>query len=213
MPAYPWLRSARAHFSPNKLARGDLTTEPRRANGGTMGTELTEIEEYCPAMSALTALQREFVYQWCEHPNYNGAQLVAAAGFQGNANTLRVTAHRLTHDEKILAAMNEEAGKRIKTGGLIGVQAIIKIALNEQHKDHLKAALALLDRTGFHALTEHKVTVDDKRPQTKAELVEAVRRVAAEAGLTADAAEKLIGQGATDVVDATFEEIPNEEDL
>ena len=172
-----------------------------------------KIEEYGEAMSALSPLQRNFVNNWCEHPNWSGLALVKASGYQGNDNVHGVTAHRLTHDKKVLAAMDEEAGKRMRYGGAIAVGAIVAIALNPAHKDHLKACQLLLDRTGRHATTEHKVIVDDKRPETKAELIAAIKKVATEAGLDEVATQKLIGSQGTEVIEAEFEEIPNVEDL
>ena len=178
-----------------------------------MANELAEIDDYGPAMLALSPMMRRYVVMWCEHPNFGPKALAKAAGYQGDDNCLAVTGHRVSHDKKVLAAMDEEASKRLRYGGAIGVAAVVKIALNEAHKDHLKAALALMDRTGRHAMSEHKVIVDDKRPETKAELIAAIKRVADEAGLDDGAVQKLIGVDAGTVVDAEFEEIPNVEDL
>ena len=178
-----------------------------------MANELAEIDDYGPAMLALSPMMRRYVVMWCEHPNFGPKALAKAAGYQGDDNCLAVTGHRVSHDKKVLAAMDEEASKRLRYGGAIGVAAVVKIALNEAHKDHLKAALALMDRTGRHAMSEHKVVVDDKRPETKAELIAAIKRVAGEAGLDDGAVQKLIGVDVGNVVDAEFEEIPNVEDL
>jgi hypothetical protein len=174
-----------------------------------MGQEITKAEDlegYGPAMSACTPLQRRFVELFHDHPTWNAVQLAEAAGSKATTReSMRVTGQRLMHDDKVLAAMNEEACKRIKTGGMIGVAAVVKIALNESHKDHLKAALALMDRTGFHALSEHKVTVDDKRPQSKRELIEATKNVLSELGMSpADASKFLSAATNEDIVEAEF---------
>ena len=120
-----------------------------------MANELTEIDDYGPAMLALSPMMRRYVVMWCEHPNFGPKALAKAAGYQGDDNCLAVTGHRVSHDKKVLAAMDEEASKRLRYGGVIGVAAVVKIALNEAHKDHLKAALALMDRTGRHANIGH----------------------------------------------------------
>lgn len=169
-----------------------------------------DLDGYGPAMLALTARQRAFVKASMNHPTANQAKLAEIAGFTGSPQSLQVTGHRVQHDEKVLAAMNEEAGKRMRTGGLIGVSAVIEIALNKTHKDHLKAALALMDRTGFHALSEHKVTVDDKRPQSKKELIDATKNVLAELGMTPAQAEKFLEGKTDDVVEAEFTEVEAE---
>jgi hypothetical protein len=176
-----------------------------------MSTELTipeELTEYGPCMRALTGRQRKFVTTYMEYPTWSVDQLAKAAGYSASSfEVLRVTGQRLMHEEKVLAAMHEEAGKRIKTGGLIGVSAVIKIALNEQHKDHLKAALALMDRTGFHALSEHKVQVTDDRPKSKQELIAATREVLKELGMSPDEAAKFLTKSTGEVVDVEFTEV------
>lgn len=169
-----------------------------------MAQELATIpeENNGPYMSALTELQRAFVRAYIEHPNYTGTQLAELAGYASSSKgSLQVTGSRLLRDPKVIAACNEEAGKRLQTGGLIGISGIIALALNSAHKDHLKACIALADRTGFHALSEHKVTVDDKRPQTKQELLDAVHLMGKQAGLTDSEITKLTGEA---IVDAEF---------
>lgn len=172
-----------------------------------------DFSELGPAMQRLTVLQRQFVVAYCEHPNYTPGQLAAEAGYSAGtegSTQLRVVGFHMMRNEKVLAAINEEAGKRLRGAGLIGVGAVVAIALNPAHKDHLKAALALMDRTGHHATSEHKVTVDDKRPQSKAELVAAVAQVARDAGLTDDAIKKLTGG---DIVDAEFQDVTAQTEL
>lgn len=176
-----------------------------------MSTEIAVLEDlstYGPAMQALTPKQRAFVEAYMEHPTWIPRQLAELAGYSATSrNSITVYSHRLMKDERILAAMNEEAGKRLKTGGLIGVAAVVKIALNESHKDHLKAALALMNRTGFHELSEHKITVDDKRPQTKREIIEATKNVLAELGMSADEASKFLTKAANEPIEVEFEEV------
>lgn len=183
-----------------------------------MATSASTEVEFGPAMSALTDLQRQFVIEYCDHPELSLHALAQRAGYAAGApgsTQLRVVGSNNMHNEKVLEAINEEASKRLRSGGLVGVTGLMKMALNETHKDHFRACQALADRTGFHAMSEHKVTVDDKRPQTKQELIDAVRKVAAEAGLTAAEAEKLISAG-TAPVEVKFTEIEpeiNVEDL
>lgn len=164
-----------------------------------------DLSMYGPAMQALTDKQRAFVHAYLEYPSAAASALAARAGYsESSENYLRWIGHRNMHNEGVIAAINEEASKRLRSAGLIAVSAVTKIALNEQHKDHLKAALAIMDRTGHHALSEHKVTVDDKRPQSKKELVAAVIQVAREAGLDDAAIKKLTGG---EIVDADFVEV------
>src|SRR5208282_3925125 len=168
-----------------------------------------DLSEFGPAMQALTTLQRAFVGAYLEYPTASATAIAEHAGYAGSRETLRGVGHRNMHHETVIAAINEEASKRLRSAGLVAVSAVTEIALNPQHKDHLKAALAIMDRTGHHALSEHKVTVDDKRPQSRKELVEAVIQVAREAGLDDDAVKKLTG---CDIVDADFVEMDDSVD-
>ena len=177
--------------------------------------DLKDLEQYGPAMQSCTQLERNFINAYFEHPNYSHGALAEVAGYAagpagpGSAQ-LRVVGSQVMHRERVIAAINEEASKRMRGGGAIGVDAVIKIALNPAHKEHLKAALALMDRTGFHAMTEHKVVVDDKRPQSKQELIEAVKSVARELGLYDATIAKMTGEN---VVDAEFVEVANEPEI
>ena len=164
-----------------------------------------DLSEFGPAMQALTERQRAFVGAYLEYPNAPSSTIAQKAGYsESSLGYLRYIGHRNMHNEGVINAINEEASKRLRSAGLIAVSAVTAIALNPQHKDHLKAALAIMDRTGHHALSEHKVTVDDRRPQTKKELVAAVIQVAREAGLDDEAIKKLTGG---EIVDADFVEV------
>lgn len=168
--------------------------------------------EYGPAMQGLTQLQRNFVTAAMEHPTYSQAGLAKEAGYStGGADPAKyftVVGHNNMHNPAILAAMDEEADRRMRYGGAIGVAAVVKIALNESHKDHLKASLALMNRTGRHEMTEHKVIVDDKRPETKQELLTATKRVLEELGMSVDDAKAFIKKTTgEDIVDAEFSEV------
>ena len=152
-------------------------------------------------------MQRRFVIAYCEHPNYDHGALAKEAGYASGppgSSSLRVAGHRLMHDERVIAAINEEASKRLRGSGLLGISVMMDIASNSAHKDQLKAATALADRTGFHALSEHKVTVDDKRPKTKQEMIAAIVALGREQGLSDDEIKKWTGG---EIVDAEFEEV------
>ena len=186
-----------------------------------MGAPVAEFDENDgPCMAALTELERNLVRAFFDHPNYTQAQLAEVAGYQkGTApNQLSVAGARAFGRERVIAAMQEEGSKRLRSGGALAVSALMDMVRNPQHKDHAKAVQMALDRTGFHAMSEHKVIVDDKRPQTKAELIAAITRLAAERGLDTTATMKLIGRDPssgrehdpTKAIDAEFEVIEDE---
>ena len=116
---------------------------------GTAEIADPDIDRLGPAMLALNAAQRRFVSAALIYPTGKDWQIAKAAGYASNSyGALRHTAHRLMHDEKIIAAMHEEADKRLRGSALLGVSVIAKIARTDGHRDQLKAAEALLNRLG-----------------------------------------------------------------
>ena len=118
--------------------------------------------EMGPKMSALTERQQRFVVALALQGSRDFTAAARSAGYSPDKPTVaQVTGSRLAHDPRIQEAMFEYAQRQMQTGGLIAVDIVMDIATNPQHKDQLKAAVALLDRTGLHAKSEHKVTVED----------------------------------------------------
>jgi len=173
-----------------------------------------DISVYGPAMQALTVMQRDFVIAYCEHPTYSATQVARIAGYSDHLEGAKVRAHELMHNEKVLAAINEMTSKRMRGLQINAISAIADIINNPLHKDHLKATIAILDRTGHHALSEHKVTVDDKRPETHAEVIAAIKRVAKEVGFTDEQVLMLAGSDTKDnAIDAEFAEVDIDQDI
>lgn len=129
-------------------------------------------------MLAINAPQRRFVMAALTFPSGKDWQIAKAAGYSDRSNgALRVTAHRLFHDEKVLAALHEEAGKRLRSSTVLGVSILAKIARTDGHKDQLRAAEALLNRVGFHETSEHTVNVNHS-DRTGAAMVERIKEMA-----------------------------------
>jgi hypothetical protein len=74
-------------------------------------------------------------------------------------NGIRVNASRFFHDERVQAAIQEEAGRRLKGMLPAALDAVGAILENPQHGDHAKVALGMMDRAGLAAAVEHKHTV------------------------------------------------------
>src|SRR5207302_8321160 len=72
------------------------------------------------------------------------------AGF-GKANTTPLNmariASRLMHDDRILAALAEEARKVIRGGGVEASKALMNLVRNPDHKEHGRAIAMVLART------------------------------------------------------------------
>ena len=177
-----------------------------------MGQELAtavemETPEYGPKMLALTPLQRRLVEVYLDHPTWTVTAIAEEAGYAKSCAAVRGSVNM--RDNRVIAAINEEGDRRFKTGGPLAITALLTMVMNPQHKDHFRACVAVADRTGYHALSEHKVTVDDKRPQSKAELIAAVKNVAAELGMSPKEIEKLTGEK---IIDGEFTTIDPEVD-
>jgi hypothetical protein len=136
-----------------------------------------------PRMLACNVSRRRFVIAAVQFPAGKGWQLARAAGYRGTHGALRVTAHRLLHDEKVIAAINEETSKRLRgAGALVGVGMMFRIAQTDGHKDQLRAAEALANRAGFHEISEHTLKVEHT-DRTGAALIERIKALGVALGM------------------------------
>jgi phage terminase small subunit len=161
-----------------------------------------------PAMLALRSdRQRQFVRELVAQPKSNYSQAAERAGYGGEStgknrqNVLKQIGHRLAHDAKIMAALHEEMGKRLKLSGLIGVAGLIAMVNNPKHRDHFKACEALADRAGFSVKNEIKVNVETT-DRTGRALEERIRHLAEQLGI--DAAQ-LLGANAVPALPKVIE--------
>lgn len=149
-----------------------------------------------PAMKALNPRQRAFVISMLETGKNNNMLHAKNAGYSGTDQALAVTGYRLSHDDRIQAAVHEEAQRRLNSAAVIATSRVVSLLDSNDEKIQLKAAEMLFNRTGLHAKTEHKVTVehieDDKT------LVDQARRLAAELGVDIT---KMIGYSQTQLED------------
>lgn len=121
--------------------------------------------EFGPAMKALASdRQRAFVYALVKNGGKNYQRSFLEAGYTaGTNNTAAANAHRLAHDARVQEAVREEAQRQMGAAGIAATSFLTAI-LNEdipaKPAIRMKAALAIMDRTGLHPTTEHKVTVE-----------------------------------------------------
>lgn len=175
---------------------------------------MNDIENFGPAMQALTPERRLFVLTVLDAPtiSYSAAYARCFPGAQ-SPGAIRVSAWRVAHDPRVLAAFQEEASKRLQAGAILGASVLIEIAQDPLHKDRLKAASTLLNRIGLHEKTEHKTTVE--HTLNSEQMIAEITTLAKTLGL--DPA-KLIGQNsphalAAPTIDAEFEEVGSTEGL
>jgi phage terminase small subunit len=121
-------------------------------------------DTYSPAMLALTPMQRRFVEAYlASKPGYGALTRAARiAGYcKNNKNraTVGKAASNLIRDEKVLRAVRERLDQTFRHDAVVAHAVVMEIALDKTDPNRLKAALAVLDRGGFHATSEHVMHV------------------------------------------------------
>jgi hypothetical protein len=106
---------------------------------------------------------------------------------------------RLAHDERVIAAINEEVSKRFRSAGaLIGLAVMTRIAETKGHKDQLRAAEMLANRAGFGV--QQQVNVRHEHTDLTGEaLMARIRELAKKHGLDP---EKLLAGNAAPMIEA-----------
>jgi len=132
-----------------------------------------------PAMKELNERQRAFVRAYVVHPPGPGALVNSyiAAGYgtaESKRETLAKNAHHLSRDEKIIAAVKEEATKLLRLGHPEAVNVLFDVMRDPNHKDRVRAATAFLDRAD--PLTTHsRVDITHKVISADEEAIEELR--------------------------------------
>jgi phage terminase small subunit len=147
-------------------------------------------------MKALMSRQQKFVHEMLKYgpgkENYRHAAV--AAGFAPNHGYV------LMRDERILAAIREEATKRVAGAALMGVTVMIDIARTNGHKDQFRAAKELAALNGFTA--EQRIVVEHVNDDTR-DKIQQIKVLAEKMGL--DPRQLVASAGV--VVDAEFEPV------
>jgi hypothetical protein len=122
-------------------------------------------EELGPCMLALSPMRRRFVMELATGPSGYGSEVRAcrAAGYAAPDNqTLQTAATKILHNAKVQEALREVGVKTIRAAAFTAIRQTERIANDIEHRDCLKACLALMDRGGFAVETHHTVTVEHK---------------------------------------------------
>lgn len=110
-------------------------------------------------MRALNSAKQRFVIAVLELGSTNYSRAARIAGYKEGPG-IKVTAHRLAHNPKVIAALNEEAKRRLQASAPMAISELLKIAETEMDgRLKLKAIEMILNRTGFNAISEHKIDV------------------------------------------------------
>ena len=111
--------------------------------------------EMGPAMRVLTEKQRKFVLALLLDQGKRFGRLKRAAQLAGYTGTqIKVTAHDLSRNPKIIEALQEE-GRKLIHGGIYAdaVVAVRNLVQDAAHRDHARAVGMVIDRV--HPLTTH----------------------------------------------------------
>lgn len=165
------------------------------------------VEDLGPKMRALNERQRAFVTACLEIGRVDNKRAAAMAGYSGDDNTLAVAGHRLSHTLSVQEAMHEEASRRLGSAKIMAVSELIGIAQSSgQVKDRLKAISMILNRTGLHETSEHKVTTRDESKTDEA-MLDRINVLAAELGVDVSS---LVGKkvaATLPLIEGEFEEV------
>ncbi len=177
------------------------------------------------AMLALNESQRAFVLELLDQADTNYTRAYMIAFPDASRLTAKANGHKLAHDPRVLEALHEEAGNRLRASAVMGASVLRQIANDPTHKDQLKAATTLLNRIGLHERTEHKVTVE--RPTDDVEIIQRIVDLGKSLGLSDETIKGMIGNNVAApagllaapsaenaaVIDAEFAEIGTTEGL
>jgi hypothetical protein len=132
-----------------------------------------------PAMRALpNARWREFCYVLVSLPDGHGAlaRAARAAGFgrRSTPTNLAKIAWKLSHDDRMIAAIHEESKKVVRVGHPAAARALINMVNDPEHKDHARAVAMLLARTDPE-IAQHDLQVTHRVMDTDREGLEELR--------------------------------------
>lgn len=176
------------------------------ANNVTM--EIAEVDnaDFGPAMRALTPKMRAFAQVMVANPGCNRSKAAIAAGYSGESpGAVRVTVHRLMHDERVLAALDELTVNRLQSTTLVAASALERIitSRNTLDKDRLKAIGMVLDRTGHSATQTINV---NKTVTRKVDVSAAAQKIAEFRRRFPEQFARLIGGEVVPVLEGEFSE-------
>ncbi len=150
-----------------------------------MSKEVALPSDYGPAMRSLNPRRQAFVIALCHQTGRpNASRAYRDAGYKSdNDVAVRASAYHVMHDARVQEAIMEYSRATLSTEGLLtAVSALKDVAADPaEPASRVKAAEAILGRVGFHAKTEHVVTVG-RLDRGDDVLIERMRRLAGKLG-------------------------------
>jgi hypothetical protein len=176
-------------------------TSTDKAQLPTPASEREDMQAFGPALASLTPKQRAFALAYVAGATQ--AEAVRAAGYStANETVISVAGTRLAHHPRIQAALHEEAFKMIRSSGPKAIITLQSLAFDAAVKprDRITAALALLDRGGLGATTQHRVDVFKHEP-SRAEVRARLAAACDELGFTPEMKARAMRISAMDLVE------------
>ena len=144
-----------------------------------------------PAMKALPSdRHRAFVRALYQVKPGHGANVKAArlAGFGTETSTpqsMATIASRLSHDDRVLAALHEEDQKRIRASAPRAIRALESLIEDPTSRDHARGIAMVLDRVHPAESVHHVKVEHDATPALRAtaEVMQRISALAAKAGI------------------------------
>lgn len=143
-------------------------------------------------MAALNERQQAFVLALFDINTRDATHAAEQAGYSTESRgSLKVQAHRLWHDARIQEAIDEVGKRQFKGMVPFAIKTLALVRDNPQASgaERTKAAQLILDRGGFHGVTEHKMVVEHI-----ADDPDQMKRIAAMAAMLGLPVEKLLGR-------------------
>lgn len=128
-------------------------------------------------MRVLDERQRRFVIGWIGTRGKNAARVAAAAGYSTHLDSHKVQACRLLQKNYILAAIKEEADRRLDTLAVIALLRMGDIADDPDHKKHVEVLDSLMDRGGYSRKTQHSVQVEHVDSRSTAQILAELQKL------------------------------------
>ena len=153
-------------------------------------------DDFGPKMQALNERERKFCWAYVTAMMAFGGDASAAdaareAGYSDASGAAKVRANELLHRERVQEALDELAQREMRGLALPALLALKRVMEDPQHRDHVRAILAVLNRVGMSERTEAHVTVTHQVDAKDVETL--VRRLAQESGIDP---RKLLGRDA-----------------
>lgn len=158
-----------------------------------------EPDSFGKKMQACTENQQRFVLGHIYYQGRAPGRAAAEAGY--SPKTSDQIAHNLLRNVRVQEAIHEEATRQLHSSVALGLGVIMQIAMNDGHKDQLKAAKMLAE--GGRLITPADQVIEVKHTTDEKTQVKAISHLARQLGLDPSV---LLGQYGV-VVDAEFEDV------